>query len=64
MALYTDLIICKIHSMMHYAASVCLFGSLDGFNTELPEQLHINYAKKAYRASNKWNYVTQMTTWL
>ena len=50
--------------MMHYAASVCLFGSLDGFNTELPEQLHINYAKKAYRASNKWNYVTQMTTWL
>ena len=50
--------------MMHYAASVHLFGSLDGFNTKLPEQLHINYAKKAYRASNKWNYVTQMTTWL
>jgi len=50
--------------MMHYAASVHLFGSLDSFNTELPEWLHINYAKKAYRASNKRNYVTQMTTWL
>jgi len=50
--------------MMHYAASVRLFGSLDGFNTELPERLHIDYAKKAYRASNKRNYVTQMTTWL
>ena len=50
--------------MMHYAASVRLFGSLDGFNTELPKWLHIDYAKKAYRASNKQNYVLQMTTWL
>jgi len=49
---------------MHYAASVHLFSSLDRFNTKLPERLHIDYAKKAYRASNKWNYVTQMTTWL
>lgn len=27
----------KIHSMIHYAESIRLFGSADGFNTELPE---------------------------
>ncbi|KAG2028642.1 hypothetical protein BDR03DRAFT_1019535 [Suillus americanus] len=36
------------------------FGSTDGFNTELPEQLYINFAKEAYRASNKCNYEEQM----
>ena len=40
------------------------FDSLDGFNTESPEQLHIDYAKKGYWASNKKDYVQQMTVWL
>ncbi|EMD34441.1 hypothetical protein CERSUDRAFT_75980 [Gelatoporia subvermispora B] len=38
--------------------------SADGFNTESPERLHIDYAKDAYRASNRHNYVIQMVTWL
>ncbi|KAG1797668.1 hypothetical protein EV424DRAFT_1475057 [Suillus variegatus] len=54
----------KIHSMIHYAESIHLFGSADGFNTELPERLHIDFAKRAYRASNRRDYVIQMTTWL
>jgi len=29
-----------------------------------PERLHIDYAKDAYRASNKHNYVEQMALWL
>ncbi|KAJ7801016.1 hypothetical protein B0H14DRAFT_3092502 [Mycena olivaceomarginata] len=41
-----------------------LFGSADGFNTESPERLHIDYAKNAYRASNRKDYVNQMTLWL
>ena len=45
--------ISKIHSLLHYVNSIILFGSLDGFNSELPERLHIEYAKKGYRASNK-----------
>jgi hypothetical protein len=56
--------ISKLHSLIHYIDSIILFGSLDGFNTEHPERLHINYAKKGYRASNKCNYVIQMTCWL
>lgn len=35
----------KIHSMIHYVASIRLFGSADGFNTELPER----YSTIAYR---------------
>ncbi|KAG1887205.1 hypothetical protein F4604DRAFT_1877690 [Suillus subluteus] len=54
----------KIHSMLHYVNTIRLFGSADGFNTELPERLHINFAKCAYRASNRRDYVIQMTTWL
>ena len=54
----------KIHAMVHYFAAIQSRGSLDGFNTESPERLHIDYAKEAYRASNKKDYVQQMTVWL
>jgi hypothetical protein len=33
-------------------------------DTESPERLHIDYAKDAYRASNKRDYVEQMALWL
>jgi hypothetical protein len=54
----------KIHAMVHYFAAIQSRGSLDGFNTESPERLHIDYAKEGYRASNKKDYVRQMTVWL
>ncbi|EPQ51466.1 hypothetical protein GLOTRDRAFT_132835 [Gloeophyllum trabeum ATCC 11539] len=54
----------KLHAMKHYLDSIRSRGSPDGFNTELPERLHIDYAKDAYRASNKRDYVQQMTKWL
>ena len=54
----------KIHSMLHYIESIMALGSLDGFNSEQPERLHIDYAKRGYRASNKRDYTIQMTRWL
>ncbi|KAG1821369.1 hypothetical protein EV424DRAFT_1472331 [Suillus variegatus] len=54
----------KLHSMLHYVDAIRLFGSADGFNTELPECLHIDFTKRAYHASNRHDYVIQMTTWL
>ncbi|KAJ7207891.1 hypothetical protein GGX14DRAFT_567198 [Mycena pura] len=54
----------KIHSMEHYSPMIRLFGGLDGVNTESPERLHIDYAKAGYRASNKKDYIPQMTKWL
>lgn len=54
----------KIHAMEHYAAMILRFGTADGFNTESPERLHIDYAKDAYRASNRKDYLIQMVTWL
>jgi hypothetical protein len=39
-------------------------GSADGYNTESPEQLHIDFAKAAYRSTNKRDYVEQMAVWL
>ena len=68
--IFIDLGICddfnipKVHSMLHYTTLIHLFGSADGFNTKLPEQLHIDFAKKPYRSSNKQDYIYQMTTWL
>ncbi|KAH7902948.1 hypothetical protein BJ138DRAFT_1168705 [Hygrophoropsis aurantiaca] len=54
----------KLHSLDHYCTLIRLFGSADGFNTESPERLHIDYAKDAYRATNKKDYVNQMRIWL
>jgi len=54
----------KIHSMEHYFELIELFGSADGYNSESPERLHIDYAKDAYRASNRKDYIYQMTIWL
>ena len=54
----------KIHSLMHYVTSIRALGSADGYNTEYPERLHIEYAKDTYRASNKCDYVEQMALWL
>ncbi|KAK0440879.1 uncharacterized protein EV420DRAFT_1279061 [Desarmillaria tabescens] len=59
-----DFNILKVHSTMHYAAMIRSRGTADGFNTEASEQLHIDYAKVAYNASNKKGYIRQMTKWL
>jgi len=54
----------KFHSLMHYVESIPLLRCLDGLNTEASERLHIDLAKKAYRASNRRDYIAQMTQWL
>jgi hypothetical protein len=54
----------KLHALDHYDDLIRLFGSADGFNTKSPERLHIDYAKNAYRASNRKDYIIQMTLWL
>ncbi|KAG6806602.1 hypothetical protein H0H92_010700, partial [Tricholoma furcatifolium] len=59
-----DFNIPKLHSMMHYVESITALGSADGYNTESPERLHIDFAKDAYRASNKRDYTEQMALWL
>ena len=54
----------KLHSMRHYAAMIRSLGSADGYNTKSPERLHIDLAKNAYWATNKKDYIVQMTVWL
>ncbi|KAG1786129.1 uncharacterized protein HD556DRAFT_1449985 [Suillus plorans] len=54
----------KFHSMRHYVQAIRSLGSTDGFNSESPERLHIDYAKDAYQVSNKVDYIAQMTHWL
>jgi hypothetical protein len=54
----------KLHAILHYVDCICSLGSADGYNTESPERLHIDFAKEAYRASNKRDYVEQMALWL
>ncbi|KAJ3519654.1 hypothetical protein NM688_g9270 [Phlebia brevispora] len=54
----------KLHLMVHYYEGILRKGTLDGFNTELPERLHIEYAKDAYCAGNRQDYIAHMITWL
>ncbi|KAH9962224.1 hypothetical protein BC827DRAFT_1103808, partial [Russula dissimulans] len=54
----------KFHSLVHYSSSIILFGTMDNYNTEQTEQLHIDFTKDAYRASNHKDEIPQMATWL
>ena len=59
-----DFNIPKLHALLHYADCIRALGSADGYNSESPERLHIDFVKEAYRASNKRDYVEQMAVWL
>ena len=50
--------------MQHYVHMIRSHGTADGFNTEASERLHIDFAKHAYAASNRKDYIVQMKTWL
>lgn len=54
----------KLHGLSHYADSIRLFGTADNFNTSHSERLHIDYAKMAYRSTNRKDEYPQMTLWL
>lgn len=54
----------KLHSLLHYFPSITEIGTTDNCNTETTERLHIDYAKDAYRASNKKEFIVQMIIWL
>ncbi|OJT07538.1 hypothetical protein TRAPUB_1634 [Trametes pubescens] len=54
----------KLHGLDHYPLSTRLLGSLDNFDTQYSECLHIDFAKEAYRATNRKDEFSQMTLWL
>ena len=54
----------KLHFTKHYVDFIMLYGTLDNFNTEYTERLHIDLAKDAYAATNHKDEFTQMTLWL
>lgn len=54
----------KLHSALHYPLSICNIGTTDSYNTKNTEQLHIDYMKHGCAASNKKEYIKQMTVWL
>jgi hypothetical protein len=52
------------HAIAHCSESICELGTADGYNTETPERLHIEFAKRAYKAMNRHNFFNQMMTYL
>ncbi|KAG2145304.1 uncharacterized protein EDB93DRAFT_1241163 [Suillus bovinus] len=54
----------KLHATRHYISMICFFGMMDNYNTEYTEQLHIDLAKDAYRATNRKDEFIKMTQWL
>ncbi|KAM5544385.1 hypothetical protein V8D89_002045 [Ganoderma adspersum] len=53
----------KLHSFDHYLNSIKVFGMTDNYDTQHTEQLHIDFVKKAYRATNHKDEFPQMTIW-
>ncbi|KAJ1299321.1 hypothetical protein OPQ81_000004 [Rhizoctonia solani] len=56
--------IAKLHILQHWTHSIHELGTLDGFNTEVPEHLHIEYAKVPWQVSNKVKPMKQMITYI
>lgn len=54
----------KLHMLRHYAQSIRELGTTDGYNTEATERLHIDYVKRAFKASNGVDPTPQMARWL
>ncbi len=54
----------KLHSLDHYPLSIRLFGTTDNYDTQYTERLHIDFAKDAYRSTNRRDELSQMTLWL
>ncbi|KAJ3885503.1 hypothetical protein GG344DRAFT_91265 [Lentinula edodes] len=48
-----DFNIPKLHFLCHYSCAITYYGTTDNYNTETTECLHIDFAKNAYRASNR-----------
>jgi hypothetical protein len=48
--------IAKLHALIHYVPMIRSLSCADGYNTEASEHLHIEYAKDAYRSTNKKAY--------
>ncbi|KIY61666.1 hypothetical protein CYLTODRAFT_495138 [Cylindrobasidium torrendii FP15055 ss-10] len=59
-----DFYLPKFHSLVHYVEMIRLLGTTDNFNTEMFERLHIEFAKKGWRASNHRDEFPQMTAWV
>ena len=54
----------KLHSLDHYRRSIELFGTMDNYDMQYSERLHIDFMKDAYRATNRRDELSQMTVWL
>ncbi|KAG9106332.1 hypothetical protein FRC07_008867 [Ceratobasidium sp. 392] len=56
--------IAKLHALAHYVECIREMGTPDNFSTEGPEHLHIECAKKGWRASNKVKPTKQMVVFI
>ncbi|KAF8589263.1 hypothetical protein K439DRAFT_1612853 [Ramaria rubella] len=54
----------KLHAYHHYPENIRWLRVPFNYTTEISERYHIEVAKKAHKATNHKNYITQMITWL
>jgi hypothetical protein len=68
--IFIDLGICttfnlpKLHFSRHYIYLITLFDTTDNYNTEYTKQLHIDFAKDAYQATNHRDCHSSKGPWL
>ncbi|KAG9087826.1 hypothetical protein FRC06_002349 [Ceratobasidium sp. 370] len=54
----------KPHMLSHYAECICEMGMPDNYSMEVPEHLHVECAKRGWRASNKVQPTPQMVKFI
>ena len=64
LGIHTHFNIPNLHKSGHYLELIQLYGTVDNFNTEFTEQLHIDPTKDAYTSMNFKDEFPQMMCWL
>ncbi|KAG8914008.1 hypothetical protein FRC02_005165 [Tulasnella sp. 418] len=54
----------KLHSLLHYENAIKMYGTTDGYSTEMTECMHIEVVKIPYCASNCQDVIPQIMMWL
>ncbi|EDR13606.1 uncharacterized protein LACBIDRAFT_322663 [Laccaria bicolor S238N-H82] len=57
---WVDISLPRQHPLVHYARSMCLFGSPNGLCSSITESKHIKAVKEPWRRSSRYNTLIQM----
>ncbi|KIK38073.1 hypothetical protein CY34DRAFT_25787 [Suillus luteus UH-Slu-Lm8-n1] len=64
LSIHSNFNLSKLYAARHYSAMIMMFGTMDNYNTEYTERLHIDFMKDTYHTTNHKDKFVQIMQWL